>query len=148
MELILLKDVEKVGRKGELVEVQSGYARNFLLPLQLAMPAKSANKKFIEDQKTRAEKRQKQEKDTALAKSKELEQIGLTIKAAAGDQDKLFGSVTAEDLRAALFDQGFEIDKKRIHIKEPIRMLGIHAVIVELYPQVKATVKVEIIRKS
>lgn len=147
MELILLQDVEKVGRKGDVVNVRDGFARNFLIPRSLGLASTRANKEFVEEQKVRAAKRHALEKEKALTKVKELERLVVTLQAASGDQDKLYGSVTSEDISKALSDKGYAVDKKRILIKEPIRTLGTHTVAVELYPQVKASVKVEIVRK-
>ncbi|MDD5216708.1 MAG: 50S ribosomal protein L9 [Candidatus Omnitrophica bacterium] len=148
MKMILLKDVESVGRKGQEVNVRDGYARNFLIPKGLGFPSTGASRKFIEEQKMRAEKRHAQEKAEAERKAKELEQMTLAVEAAAGDNEKLFGSVTAEDIRQALADKGYNVDKKRIQLKDPIRALGTHTVVVEVYPQVKTSVTIDVVRKA
>ncbi len=148
MEVILLKDVSNIGRKGEVVKVRDGYGRNFLIPRNLGMPSSKAGVKFVADQKARAEKRRVQEKSQAEAKAKELEKLKLTIDATAGEQDKLFGAITAEEIRIALAAKGFEIRKKHVLLKEPIKSLGTHSVTVEVFPQVKSTVTVEVLRKS
>ena len=147
MELILLNDVENVGLKGDVVRVRDGFARNFLIPRKLAISCTRSNQQFVEEQKARVEKRRIQERAEAEKKSKDLEQLKVIIHAPAGEQDKLFGSVTAEDIRQALVERSYTVDKKRIHLKEPIRTLGSHTVSVELYPQVKASVTVEVVRK-
>ncbi len=147
MELILLQDVEKIGRKGDVVRVRDGFARNFLLPQRLAMGSTRANQKFVEEQKARTAKKRMAEKDQADTRAHELGKLKITIETAAGEHDKLFGSVTAEDIRQALAKKGFSFDKKQIHLNEPIRSLGLHTVTVELYPQVKASVTVETVRK-
>lgn len=148
MELILLKDVDEIGFKGEVIRVRDGFARNFLLPRKLALPCSSANQAFVESQKARAAQRRAKEKTDAQSRAKSLSEIKLTLQAAAGDQDKLFGSVTSEDIRNALAERGVEVEKKKIHLKDPIRNLGSHTVSVELYPQVKASVVVEVVRQS
>ncbi len=148
MEVILLSDVEKVGCRGDVLKVRDGYARNFLLPRELALPSTRANRQFVEEQKARAEKRRVKERAQAEVKAKELAKKKVTIEAAAGEQDKLFGSVTSEDISQALAEQGFKIDKKKIALKDAIRSLGSYTIHVEVYPQVRAEVTVEVIRKS
>ncbi len=148
MELILLQDVEKVGRKGDVIRVRDGFGRNFLLPQNLALVASRENRKFVDDLKARAAKRRAAEKAEAETAAKKLQGVKVTLERAVGDQDKLYGSVTAEDVREALEAQKHVFDKKQIHLKEPIRSLGVHPVTVELYPQVKVTVSVEVVSKS
>ena len=148
MELIMLKDMEKVGRKGEVVRVRDGFARNFLLPQKAAMPLTAASERFVKEQKTRAEKRRAAEKAAAEEAAKKLANVKLSIQAACGEQDKLFGSVTSEDISKLLADQGFEFDKKKILLKEPIRTLGTFQVVVEVYPQVRTNVRLDVLRKA
>ncbi len=147
MELILLQDVEKVGRKGQVVRVRDGFARNLLIPRKLALPSTPENQVFVEDQKKRAEVRREKEKKEALARAEKMSAVKVRIEAACGEQDKLFGSVTAEEIAAALAQKGHAVDKKHIQVKESIRTLGEHSVAVEIYPQVKASVTVEVVRK-
>jgi large subunit ribosomal protein L9 len=148
LELILLKDVEHVGRKGDVVKVRDGFARNFLIPQNLGLPSTRANREFVEEQRVRAEKRQSRERITAQSKAEELQQLKLTVEAACGEKEKLFGSVTSEDIRELLVQRGYAVEKKHVQLKEPIRQLGSHQVVVELYPQVKAAVTVEVVRKA
>ncbi len=147
MELILIEDVEKVGRKGDVIRVRDGFGRNFLLPRQLAIPSTRANQQFVEEQKVRSQKRREKEREAAAKASERLSQAKVTIAAQVGEKDKLYGSVTSEDICEALQRSGFELNKKQILLKEPIRSLGMHAVTVEIHPQVKATVNVEVTRK-
>ena len=148
MELILIKDVEKVGRKGEVVRVRDGFARNFLLPQKFAISSTRANQEFVEEQKKRSARKKEKERTEAFDKAARLNQLKITVPAQAGEQEKLFGSVTAEDIAEALSRQGYTFDRKHILLKESIRTLGTHPVTVEIYPQVKATVTVEVIRKA
>ncbi len=148
MELILLQDVEKVGRKGEVVRVRDGFARNLLIPRKLALPSTPENQVFVEDQKRRAEARREKEKADAQARAQKLSSLKVQIEAAAGEQDKLFGSVTADEIAEALKQKGHNFDKKHILVKESIRTLGNHTVSLEIYPQVKASITVEVIRKA
>ena len=148
MEVILIENVQNVGSKGDVIRVRDGFGRNFLLARKLAIPSNRANRAFAEEQKGRMAKRIQREKTEALEKSERLSQLKVTIAAQAGEQDKLFGSVTAEDIAEALRALGQELDRKQIHLKDPIKSLGNHPVTVEIYPQVKAAVTVEVVRKA
>ena len=148
MELILLKDVEKVGLKGDVVRVKAGFGRNFLLPRHLAVPASEFTVEHVEAQRARVADRKAKEKASAQERAAELSKVSLTIEAKAGEAGKLFGSVTTDEIRQALADKGYQFDKKQIHTKEAIRALGKHPVQIELYSQVKATVVVEVVPKS
>lgn len=148
MELILLQDVEKVGRKGEVVRVRDGFARNVLIPRKLALAATDENQTFVEEHKKRAEIRREKEKAAAQAQADKISSVKLKIEAQAGEQEKLFGAVTSEEIAEALAKKGYEVDKKQIQMKDAIKTLGIHHVSVEIYPQVKASVSVEVIRKA
>ncbi len=148
MELILLQDVEKVGRKGEVVRVRDGFARNVLIPRKLALAATSENQEFVEEHRKRAELRHEKEKAAAQALADKMSSVKIKIEASAGEQEKLFGSVTSEEIAEALAKKGHNVDKKQIHMKEAIKALGSHAVTIEVYPQVKASVTVEVVRKS
>ena len=147
MELILLSDVEKVGRRGDVIKVRDGFARNFLLPRDLALPATRANRQFVEEHRVRAEKRSAKERTEAEAKVKDIEKLKVTIEAPAGEQDKLFGSVTSDDISQALARHGLQIDKKKIGLKESIRSLGSYTISIEIYPQVRANMTIEVVRK-
>ncbi len=148
MELILLKDVENLGHKGDVIQVRDGYARNFLLPRNLGLAATRSNQQFVADQRARAEKRNTQRRLSAGEQAKKLEKVKITLEAAAGEQNKLFGSITAEDIREALKAEGFVLDKRRIQLKKPIRDLGTHTVAVEVFAQVRANLTVEVVRKA
>ncbi|MBI3307123.1 MAG: 50S ribosomal protein L9 [Candidatus Omnitrophica bacterium] len=148
MEMILLKDVEKVGRKGEVVRVRDGFGRNFLIARGLALQSTEQNEKFVEEQKKRASLRREKEKTAAEQTAAKIKKLKLSVEAKAGEGDKLFGSVTAEDISEALAKQGFQFDKKQIHLDEPIRSLGSHTFALEIFSQVKVQASVEVIRKA
>jgi large subunit ribosomal protein L9 len=147
MQVILLKDVEKVGRKGEIVTVRDGFGRNFLLPRKLASPATPANIAFTEIEKQRASARKTKKKAAAEEVARKLGSVRIQVGVAAGETDKLFGSVTAQDVAEAITEKGFSVEKKQIHLPEPIRSLGTHAVTVELEAGVRATVQVDVVKK-
>lgn len=148
MEVILLNNVDKLGRKGEVVRVRDGYGRNFLIPRGYALESTEVNQVFVAEQKERAAKRFEKEKKQAEEVAAKLGKVKLKIDANAGEQDKLFGSVTAEDVQGLLEKKGYSIDKKDIHLSEPIKALGQYTVTVEIFPQVKVSVPLEVLRKD
>jgi len=148
MEVILRQDVAKLGHRGELVRVAEGYARNFLLPRNLAMPATAGNKKVIEQEKVAAVRREAVEKADAEKLGGMLNGVVLTIRRKAGEGDQLFGSVTSIDLADALAAQGYQIDRRKIHLDEPIKSLGDFDVPVKLHKDVPSTVKVQVVKEE
>ncbi len=147
MELLLLKDVKDIGKKGDVVRVRDGFGRNFLLPNDLAMPATRSNQKFFADQRARSAARKAKEKEAAEKRAKELRDLKITLEVKAGEGDKLYGSVTADDIRAALEQQGHIFEKKQIRIKEALKTLGSHQVELEIFPQVKVRLAVELVKQ-
>ncbi|HOW59661.1 MAG TPA: 50S ribosomal protein L9 [Candidatus Omnitrophota bacterium] len=148
MELLLLKDVKDIGKKGDVVRVRDGFGRNFLIPQDLAMPATRANQAFFKEQKARSAARKAKEKEAAEKKAKELRDLKISLEVKAGEGDKLYGAVTAEDIRVALEQKGHEFEKKQIRIKTPLKTLGVHQVDLELFPQVKVRLTVELLRQA
>ncbi len=146
MELLLIQDVMHVGRKGDVVKVRDGFGRNYLIPRHYALPATRANRVFIEEQRTRVEARRVKERAAAEEVVKSLERIKVVITAKIGAGDKLFGSITAEQIADNISrKKGHKVDKKQVQLEEPIKTLGTHIVEVEVYPQVKAKVTVEVV---
>ena len=147
IQVILQQDVDKLGKSGDLVRVRPGFARNFLLPRQLALPATSSAVKRIDHEKSvalaKAEKAKKEARDTAASLS------GLSIKIThkAGEDGRLFGSVTAKDIEAAIKALGQTVDRKKIQLAEAIKNTGTFEVPVKLVSDVVATIKVEVIAK-
>jgi large subunit ribosomal protein L9 len=147
MELILLEEVKKLGKSGQKVQVKDGYGRNYLIPRKLALPATPQNLRVYEnEQKARAKKRQK-EMDEARALGEKVAAVPVTISRQAGDDDKMFGSVTNANIAEALEAQGFKIDKRKIELPEPIKALGTFEVPVEVHPEVKVNVKVWVVKQ-
>ena len=142
MQIILQEDVEKLGTRGEVVEVAPGYARNYLLPHKLALEASPANIKRLEKIRVTLSKRTATEKDAAEQQAALLNNVTLKFSRKAGETDQLFGSVTSGDLADALKAQGFEIDKRRIELAEPIKIVGESMVTVKLVHGVTAEFKV------
>lgn len=145
IEVILREDVKSLGRAGELVRVKDGYARNFLLPQGLAFEATEGNKKRIAaESKARASKLAG-EKAGAEDMAARLGAVTLTLAGKAGEEGKLFGSVTAQDIADALAKQGLEVDRRRLELEHPIKTIGFHSVAVRLHPDVHAEVKVNVV---
>ncbi len=144
MKVILREDVYNLGKSGEIVGVKDGYARNYLLPRSLAMMASDANVRQLEHEKSVIELRQQKLKSTAVDEAKKLGNVSIKIKRKAGEQDKLFGSVTALDIAEALASAGQKIDRRLIHLKDPIRQTGSFEVEVRLHRDVHAKVMVHV----
>jgi large subunit ribosomal protein L9 len=147
MKVILKEDVRNVGNMGEIVDVSDGFARNFLVPRKLAVEANVKNIKSIEHEKKVIEERAKKIRISAQDLSDKLANTTLVIKAKAGEEGKLFGSVTTMDIAEQLKNTGFEIDKKRISLDEPIKRVGTYAVTVRLHPEIAAQVSVQVIEE-
>ena len=141
VQVILSEDVPNLGHPGDVVKVRAGYARNYLLPRKLAVEANPRNLREFEHQKRIAMLKREALKNQALSLKDKLEAVQLTLGARTGEEGKLFGSVTNLDLERALREQGFEIDRRRILLAEPIKQLGSYTVAVRLQPEVEATVK-------
>lgn len=142
MEVILREDVEKLGNRGQVVKVADGYARNFLLPRRLAVIATEANKKIVEQERQAGLRREAKEQSSAEELAAMLNNVVLTTVQKAGEQDVLFGSVTATDIASLLEKQGYNIDRRKIVLENPIKTLGEHTVQVKLHREVSAAVKV------
>jgi large subunit ribosomal protein L9 len=147
MQIILQEDVEKLGNRGELVEVAEGYARNFLLPRKLGLEATASNKKRIERMRAAFAKKEATEKESATTLAGLLSSVGLEFARKSGENEQLFGSVTSGDIAEALEAKGYNIDKRKIVLAEPIKAVGEYDVPVKLYREVTATVKV-VVRKD
>lgn len=145
MVVILLKDVKGTGKAGDVVKVSDGYARNMLIPKGLAKEATQGNVRNLEKQKALAEEKRAEEKAAAQEKAKELEKITLIVPSKGGENGKLFGSVTSMDIAKALQEQeGINIDKKKIEMPGPIKQAGNSEVVIKLYQDVSAKVKVKV----
>jgi large subunit ribosomal protein L9 len=148
MEVILRTDIEKLGSRGQVVKVAAGYARNFLLPKRLAVPATDANRKIVEQERQAYLRKEAKLKGEAEDLSKLLNGVTVTIAQKAGDQDQLFGSVTAKDVAEALAAQNFTIDRRKVQLEEPIKQLGEFKVPVRLHREVTAEVNVVVIKEE
>ena len=148
MEIILTENVSGLGREGDVVKVSDGYARNFLIPKQLALEATEKNHRLLEHtkhQKVNQEARQIKEAEKLAS---ELVNLSCTIPMRAGETDRLFGSVTAMDIASALKEQGFEVDRRKIELGEPIKELGAFTVPIRIHADVVANIRVLVIREE
>ena len=148
MEVILKEDVPKLGSRGDVVKVAEGYGRNYLLPKKLAIEATAANKSVIEQMKAAAVRRQQRDKADAEALSKQLDAVSLSFTRRAGEHDQLFGSVTSSDIATELEHKGFNLDRRKIHLDEPIKTVGEYKVPVRLHRDVTAEVTVNVVKEE
>ena len=148
MEVILKEDVAKLGSRGDVVKVAEGYGRNFLLPRKLAIEASAGNKKVIEQMRAAAVRRSAKEKAQAEELSKQFDGVSVSFARRAGEQDQLFGSVTSADIGDALEKKGFNVDRRKIQLHEPLKSLGEFTVPVKLHKDVTAHLKVVIEKEA
>lgn len=146
MKVILLEDVKKLGKKGDLVNVADGYARNYLFPRNLAKEATAGGIKQLKQEKAAFENKRKKEKEQAKELAAKLSDTIITLKVKSGEQGKLFGSVTSKDISEALKEQQkIEVDRRKIELSEPIKSLGSYKVDIKLAPKVDAKLTVKIV---
>ena len=145
MEVILREHVENLGRRGEIVKVAPGYARNYLLPRKLALAVTEANKKQIERERAAAEARDAEERSQAEAMAQRIAQLEIEIARRVGENETLYGSVTSADIAHAMEAKGFEIEKRRIQLPEPLKALGETTVPVKIHREVTAQLRVKVV---
>jgi len=147
VEVILNKDVEKIGRAGQVVQVKEGFARNFLFPHNLAKPATSVSlKKLEQERQSKLAQSAKLKEEAELIKQR-LSAVSLTIAALTQGEEKLYGSIHAQEIAEALKSEGFSIDKSMIELAEPLKSLGIYEVPVKLHPEVETKIKLWVVKK-
>jgi large subunit ribosomal protein L9 len=148
MEVILREDVDKLGTRGQLVKVAAGYARNFLLPKRLAVPATDANKKIIEQERQAHLRKEAKLAADAADLGKLMANVNVTIAQKAGENDQLFGSVTSKDIAEALEKQGYTIERRKIVLDEPIKSLGEFKIPLRLHREVTAEITLNVVKES
>ncbi|MDP9262892.1 MAG: 50S ribosomal protein L9 [Acidobacteriota bacterium] len=144
MEVILKEDVPKLGFRGDVVKVAEGYGRNYLLPRKLAIEATEGNRAVIVQMKAAAQRRSASDKADAEGLAQQMQELTLIFRRKVGDQEHLFGSVTSQDIAEALEAKGFTVDRRKIHLDDPIRALGEFQVSIRLHKEVTASVKVAV----
>lgn len=147
-EVLLIEAVEGLGGEGDQVTVKAGFARNFLLPTKKAIPVNRSNRKQIEALKDRRAKREAKELDDAKAQAAKLggTQIGIAVKT--GEAGRMFGAVTSIHIHEKLVEAGYEIDRKKIHLEQPIKELGQHTFIVKVHPEVEVEMKIDVVSEN
>ena len=148
MEVILREHVEHLGNRGEVVKVADGYARNYLLPRKLALLVTAGNKKQIEREKVKFDAKEAEEKKVAEAMAERLSAVEIEIARKVGETEALYGSVTTGDIAEVLVAKGFDIDKRRLHLAEPIKKIGEYDVPVKLHRDVTTNVKVKVVAEG
>jgi large subunit ribosomal protein L9 len=147
MKILLKQDVKGIGKKGQILEVKEGYARNFLIPNGLGVEATGGALKQAQESQKVVERQKAKEKEEAEALAVKIKGLTLTLRHKAGEEGRLFGSITSHEIAEALKGQSLDIDKKRIVMEEPIRLLGEHSVKVKLHPEVVADLRVNVMRQ-
>ena len=148
MEVILREDIEKLGNRGQVVNVAAGYARNYLLPKRLAVLATEGNKKIVEQERHAHLRREAKEVADAQDLAKLMANVSVSIAQKAGENEQLFGSVTAQDIAGALETQGYNIDRRKVHLAEPIKQLGEYKVPLRLHRDVTVEIPVTVTREE
>lgn len=147
MKIILKEDVERLGERGEIITVKDGYARNYLIPQKLALRATPGNMKMFEEEKKQRDVRGNKTRRLADQLAKKLKSVSITAAVSVGEEDRVFGSVTAQTISNLLKDKGFDIDKKKILLEEPIKALGVYTVPLKLHQDVQGKVKVWVVKE-
>jgi large subunit ribosomal protein L9 len=148
MEVILREHVDNLGERGEIVKVADGYARNYLLPRKLALPATDGNKKHVERERKIVESREAEEKGQAEALAARVAAIEITIARRVGDTQQLYGSVTSADIVEFLKSKGFEVDRRKLILPEPIKSIGDHDVPLKLHREVTVPLRVHVVKEG
>ena len=148
MEVILREHVDHLGKRGEIVKVADGYARNYLLPRKLALPATEGNKKQVERERKKMEVRESEEKSQADAIAARLANVEITIARRVGETDQLYGSVTAADIADVLKEKGVEVDRRKLILPESLKTLGAHDVPLKLHRDVTVPLKVHVVKEG
>jgi large subunit ribosomal protein L9 len=148
MEVILREEVSNLGKAGDIVKVKDGYARNYLLPKGLAFLATEGNKRRVAAEADRIAKQRAVEKEGAESLAKRIEGIQLTFRVKVGEENKLFGSVTASDIQRRLDEQGMHVEKRQVDLPEPIRELGEYPVGIKVHPDVRAEIRVTVLAEE
>ena len=147
IQVVLTENDPKLGKRGQVIKVSPGYAQNFLFPRQKAKPATPANLKVFEQEKARVSKEEAVHLSAAKELALRISSLHLRLEVSVGEGDKLFGSVTNQDIAQALSQQGISLDRKKIHLEEPIKKLGSHHIPIKLHPEVNAALSFELVKK-
>jgi len=147
VKIILRQDYDSLGKTGDVVTVKDGYARNFLIPKRIAVSATPKNVKILEEEQKTIQHRKDKDRRRAEVLAKEMEKISLTATVPVGEEDRVFGSVTAQSVADLLKEKGYDIDKRKIQLDEPIKALGIYTVPLKLHTDVEAKIRVWVVKE-
>ena len=147
MKVILTQKYENLGEEGDIVNVRPGYGRNYLIPQKIALSYTPGNLKYYEEMQKLKESRENKNKKSAQQLAEALNKISCTASVAVGEEDKLFGAVTSQDIAELLKEKGFDVDRRKIMLEEPIKALGIYSVPIKLYPDIDAKIKVWVVKE-
>ena len=147
MKIILRKTYQGLGEAGSIVNVADGYARNFLIPKKVAMKYSKSSLRILEEEKKIQEARNNREKKAAEQLGKTLHKVSLTASVKVGEEDRVFGTVTSQDISSLLKEKGFDIDKKKVLLEDPIKALGIYTIKIKLHPEVETSVKLWVVKE-
>jgi large subunit ribosomal protein L9 len=148
MEVVLMKDYGKLGNAMDVISVKDGYARNFLIPQGVAVPATAGNKKKVAEAKRLGGLREDKKHSEAIELSKKIEQVPCTIPVKVGEEEKIFGSVSAQDIADFLKKEGFNVEKRHVDLDEPIKQLGVYNINISLFKDVTAKLKVWVVKEE
>lgn len=148
MKVILKQKFESLGDVGEIVQVKDGYARNYLIPKGIALEASPQNLKIIEQEKKRLEAIENRIRREAEQLAEKLNTVSVTAEVQVGEEDRVFGAVTSQDIAELLAAKGFEIDRRKILLEEPLKALGVYEVPIKLHPEVEAKIKVWVVKQG
>ncbi|MFC1554627.1 50S ribosomal protein L9 [candidate division KSB1 bacterium] len=146
MKVILRQDFESLGAIGEIVDVKPGYARNFLIPKKIVLPLTKGNLRVFEEERTREDMLVQREQTKAEKLAEQLEKVSVTASVTVGEEDRIFGTVTNQQVADLLKDKGYDIDKKNISIDEPVKALGIYPVTIKLHSNVESKIKLWVVK--
>ena len=147
MKVILRQDYENLGKVGDTVDVKRGYGMNYLIPKKIAYPAKPSYVRMIQEEQRQKQVQVNKQKKQSEILAKKLESVSVTLAVSVGEGDKMFGSITNQDIADALAKQDFEIDRKKIELEEPIKALGIYSVPIRLHPEIEVKIKVWVVKE-
>lgn len=147
MKVILRQDYDRLGKAGDTIEVKRGFGMNYLIPKKIAYPAKPNYVRMLNEEQQQKLVQQNKQKKQAELLAKKMESVSVTLAVSVGEGDKMFGSVTNQDIAEALVKQGYDIDRKKIELAEPIKALGIYSVPIKLHPEIETKIKVWIVKE-
>jgi large subunit ribosomal protein L9 len=148
MEVVLKKDYEELGKAMDVVNVKDGYARNFLIPQGIAVIATEGNRKVVAEVRKFSEKRDEKRRAESVKLARDIEKVPCTIPVKVGEEDRIFGSVTSQDIAEFLKKEGFDVDKRAVQLEEPIRQLGVYTIAINLHKEAIAQLKVWVVKSE